>query len=142
MMECLYLIHFLNWYIDTSKLIHTYDWGTIHPQIGIVSRGNSIGGCPLLSTIQLIIARSVVLHKNKMDDYNYTAGKINGRGSPLIHPLHTYICRTFFFSFLTPLYLNNSYSPTHILLHPFNTSFYLYLSLSITLSIFNHINNL
>jgi hypothetical protein len=36
-------------------------------RIEIIYRGKSIGGCPmLLSTIQLIIAKSIVLHKNYM----------------------------------------------------------------------------
>jgi hypothetical protein len=53
--------------------------------VGIVSRGNSIGGCPvLLSTIELIIVRSTVLCKIKMDGYDWTAEKFNGSGSPII----------------------------------------------------------
>ena len=37
----------------------------------------------VLSTIQLIIARATVFSKNKMDGYDWTVGKFNGRGSPL-----------------------------------------------------------
>jgi hypothetical protein len=41
-------------------------------RIEIIFRGKSTRGCPmLLSTIQLIIAKSVVLHKNNMDGYKY-----------------------------------------------------------------------
>jgi hypothetical protein len=44
-------------------------------RVGIVSRGNVTGECPVvLSTIQLIIARATVFSKNKMDGYDWTAG--------------------------------------------------------------------
>jgi hypothetical protein len=44
-------------------------------RIEIISRGKSTRGCPmLLSTIQFIIGRSIVLHKNNIDYYDWIFG--------------------------------------------------------------------